>query len=150
MAKAYIAKNEKFELKSGHEKPESISVFYECNYTSQRYILTNFNILVIWSKLYSDLEDNTFQIIYKDVVLVSIIITQLQNIADYLNKFNTISKEELNKLYAAAQLNEKTELDLEIEKLKETKKELHEKMELFLEIESKAKELSELVEKLEN
>jgi len=145
---AYIIKKEKFEVKEAYIAQPS-SVFYESQYRSQRYVLSNFNIVLTWSKL-QGLNYNDFKISYKDVILVSANVTRVQNIADYLNKFNAISKEELNELYDEAILNEKSALELEIEKLKTTKKELEEKMAIFNQIGSKGKELSALVEKLED
>ena len=110
--------------------------------------MTNFNIVFTWNKEHGQ-NFNDFQIIHKDVVLVSTKIANVQNIADYLNKFNTISKEVLNKLYDEAILNEKSSLELEIETLQAIKKELEEKMAIFNQIGRKGKELSDLVEKLD-
>ncbi len=144
----YIVKNEKFEVKEAYLASLHSSIFYESHQDSQRYVLTNFNIVFTWNKERGQ-NFNDFQIIYKDVVLVSTKIANVQNIADYLNKFNTISKEVLNKLYDEAILNEKSALELEIETLKAIKKELEEKMVLFNQIGRKGKELSDLVEKLD-
>ncbi|MCL5127305.1 chaperonin family protein RbcX [Algibacter sp. L4_22] len=152
---AYIIKNEKFKFEvdkaSKHDtRLPASSVFNQGSSYFQSYILANFDILIGWYGANDDFETNTFQVIYKDVVLISIIVSQLQNVADYLNKFNSISKEELKELYEQAQLKEKTELELRIEKLRETEKELKENIALFMEVENKGKELGKLLEKLNN
>jgi hypothetical protein len=91
----FIVKNEKFEVKETDLYPPPSSVFYENRHNiSQRYVLSNFNIHLTWANEFGE-NNNTFQIIYNEVVLLSIKVNRMQNIADYLNRFNTISKEEL-------------------------------------------------------
>ncbi|ARV14824.1 hypothetical protein [Polaribacter sp. SA4-12] len=149
MERTYIVKNEKFEIEINEILPRR-SIFHIDKSSFQRYTLANFDILLTWNKASKEGVSDTFQVIYKGVVLVSIIVTQLQNIVDYLNKFNAISKEELVTLYDEAILNEKSVLEFEIESLKEKKKDLEEKVKLLNQIGVKGKELSELVEKFKD
>ena len=143
-----IVKNEKFEVKETVSSIPPSSVFYESSFGSQRYILSNYNIVFIWSNKFPQID--AFQIIYKEVVLLSSKVNRMQNIADYLNKFNSISKEELEELYNEAILNEKSALELEIKELKLQKSAIKEELERYIEIQQKRNEINELIKKLDS
>jgi len=73
----------------------------------------------------------------------------LQSVADYLNKFNNISKEELNELLEEAQNKTKSKLEQEIEELEAEKQALEDKMEIYRQIQSKKDEIKDLMQQLE-
>ena len=90
----------------------------------------------------------TLAISYKDIELVRYENPNCQLIIDYLNKFESLSRKEIEILVMKLQEDSKTQLELEIETLKEEKEKLQEKVAILKQIEKNREELKGLLTKL--
>lgn len=72
-----------------------------------------------------------------------------QLVIDYLNKFDGLSKKEVQELVKESQEKTKTQLELKIAALVEEKKKLMEQLTIFKQIEKKKEEIKQLLDKLE-
>jgi hypothetical protein len=90
----------------------------------------------------------TLSISYKDLELVRYENPNCQLIIDYLNKFESLSRKEIEELVIESQKVSKTQLESEIEVLKEEKVKLLEQISILKEIEEKKEEIKILLTKL--
>lgn len=90
----------------------------------------------------------TLAISYQDIELVRYENPNCQLIIDYLNKFESLSRKEIEILVIELQEDSKTQLELEIETLKEEKEKLQEKVAILKQIEKNREELKGLLTKL--
>ncbi len=145
-----IVKNKDFEVKpyNTDHKPDNI-IFKRDGYgrINISYKIAQTNIDAVWNT--DDLHVNTIVFQYKDHLLVEIKDPHIQSVAEYLNKFNNISKVELNKLLEDAQNETKSKLEQQIEDLKTEKEDLAEKIAIYRQIQTKKDEIKELLSKLE-
>ena len=144
-----IVKNKYFEVKpykTGH-KPDNI-IFKRDGFgrINIPYKIAQTNIDAVWNT--DDSYVNTFVFQYKDHLLVEIKDPHIQSVAEYLNKFNNISKEELKDMVVKAQQNQKTELEQQIEDLKIEKENLEDKIAIYRQVQTKKDEIKELLSKL--
>jgi hypothetical protein len=86
---------------------------------------------------------------YKDQLIDSYKTENLQQVCDFLNKYNQMSQQEIEKLYLESQTQIKSELEQEIETLQEEKQKLEEEVYLYRQIKAKREELNNLLVKLE-
>jgi tRNA U54 and U55 pseudouridine synthase Pus10 len=90
----------------------------------------------------------TLSISYRNTELVRFENPNCQLIIDYLNKFEGLSRKEIEVLVLESQEVSKTQLELEVEHLKEEKEKLLKKVAILKEIEEKKEELKLLLTKL--
>lgn len=90
----------------------------------------------------------TLSISYKDIELVRYENPNCQLIIDYLNKFESLTRKEIEELVIESQKVSKTQLELEIESLQEQKEKLLEKIATLRQIEEKKEEIRQLLIKL--
>ena len=144
-----IVKNKEFEVKPYKSTAnydnivlpgkDLLEPFANYNYS---YKLVKTDIDVVW-------KDEKITFTYKDQTLLTIKDPHIQSVAEYLNKFNNISKKELNKLLEEAQNKTKSKLEQEIEELEAEKQALEDKMEIYRQIQSKKDEIKDLMQQLE-
>ena len=117
--------------------------------SSNEYLLINNGSKVAWQDYYSSLGNDHLSVIYKKCVIFEHRnVRKVQIVIDVLTKFNQLSTSELDLLVQKSHENEKTEIEIIIEKLKKEKAELEEQMKIFKEIQSKKEEIKVLISKL--
>ena len=138
MKYSYIVKKENEFIIEEHEKDIS---YFVLNRYGGNYKLVNNSIEIIW--------DHPVLIFkFKNQIIDTYETSSSQQICDFLNKYNSMSIEDVEKLYVESQNQTKTELEQEIESLQQEKKELEEEITIYKEIRKKKKELDEWIEKL--
>ena len=151
---AYIVKTDKgFEVAEFNEKlpltyvlevPGSTAI------TNNQYIVVESDVTVSWNNYYGTSNWRILRVSYKSNLLFEKNgVRNNQVVIDILNKFKNISKEELNLLLQEAKEKEKTDLELQIEELKNEKAKLEDKIKIYKAIQTKKEELRELLEKLD-
>ena len=145
-----IIKNETFEVVEPKIQKDPfnfvIGIYY--NDIPLNYKIANTGVEVISPN--SKNKTGIIRFLFDETELINLIDPNMQNVADYFNKFNTISKEELDELVIEAQRNEETTLKQEIETLKIEKENLEEKISIYHQIQNKREEIKELISKLDN
>ncbi len=114
-----------------------------------KYFLVNTGIEVSWNNYYGTPKWRIVEVRYKNTILFSKNdIRNVQVVIDILNKYNTISKIDLEKEFHLSQEKEKTELEIEIVELKAEKATLEEQIKIYKAIQTKKEEIKALLEKL--
>ena len=115
-----------------------------------QYLLVKNKVAVSWQDYFNYTGYRVLKVHYKGIELFSAYdVCNPQVVIDILNRFNTISDEELETLYNEAQEKNKSNLELQIEELKAEKLKLQEQIKIFLEIQKKKEEIKDLMAKLE-
>ena len=143
--KFIVKKGNEFLTEEHNTKPANF-VMARYNYIQslEEYKLVDKSIDFSW-KRYSLLT-----IKHKDQVIDSYKTDNLQLVCDFLNKYNKMTEQEIEKLYLESQNQTKTELEEEIDNLKAEKQQLEEEVEIYRKIKKKQEELNELMAQLEN
>ena len=114
------------------------------------YLLINTGIKVYWEDYYNKYND-VLKVMYEDFILFEMRnITAPQIVIDVLNKYNSISKSDLEELLKESQEKQKTALEINIEELKTEKANLEEQIKIYKEIQIKKDEIKELLSKLDS
>lgn len=152
MARYIIVENDSFKAIESENIPINL-VLMEPNKTwsDNDYTLVNNGIRISWLDYYNDNRWKCLTINYKGTKLIEINgVKKIQVVIDALNRFKFISFEELEELYQKALESKKSELELEIEKLKKDQIEAKESFSEYSEILKKVKEIFVLFENLNN
>lgn len=121
----------------------------EKTWSNNDYSIVNNGVSLTWLDYYNDSRWKFLTVTYKGTKLLEInAVRKIQIVLDALNRFKNISHEELDKVYQRALKEEKSELEKEVEKLKEEKKIFLEYHKNINEVESKMDELKELLNKI--
>ena len=142
-----VKKGNEFFVEEHNVRPaNSVMVRYTGAFSQgfEKYKLVDKSIDFSWRRY------NLLTIFYKNQIIDSYETNQLQQVCDFLNKYNSMSEQEIEKLYLESQNQTKTELEEEIESLKEEKEQLEEEIEIYRQIKKKMEELNELMAQLEN
>lgn len=115
-------------------------------YQYKKYRLISNDVDFYWD--YEPGKYPTLLISFKGTELVKYENANFQIVIDYLNKFDNLSKEQIEELVIEAQEVSKTQLALEIEALMEEKEKLQEQVAILQQIEEKKEELRQLLTKL--
>lgn len=117
---------------------------------SNDYLLINTNISVSWKDYYSPRRYKVLKLSYNGTVLFEkSSITKPQLVLDVLNKYNSLTQNQLEELSFESKEKEKTALELEIEALKAEKVKLEEQIKIYKAIQTKKEEIKELLAKLD-
>ncbi|WP_291127532.1 hypothetical protein [Flavobacterium sp. UBA7682] len=115
-----------------------------------KFLLVNTGIEVSWNNYYGTSKWNIVEVTYKNTKLFEQNhVKNVQVVIDVLNKFNAISKSELELLLQESQEKEKTALEIIIEELKKEKEKLEEQIKIYKAIQTKKEEIKSLLNKLE-
>lgn len=115
------------------------------------YLLVNTNVKVSWQDYYPYAGYRVLKIHYKNFVLFSEEkVANPQVVIDILNKYNSISKEELETMLVETQERVKTSLEQSIEDLVKEKGILEAEIKIYKEIQTKKAEIKELLAKLDS
>lgn len=113
------------------------------------YLLVKTNVIISWQDYYNYAGYRVLKAHYKGRQLFyAHNISNPQVVIDALERFNSISNEELEGLYNDALDKQKTALELKIEELTKEKATLEEQMKIYKEIQTKKEEIKALLEKL--
>lgn len=116
---------------------------------NNEYLLINAGILVSWKDFYSPKRYKVLTINYNGIVLFEKGgVSNPQFVIDVLNKYNAMSKIQLETLSLETNENIKSELEISIEELKAEKAALEEQIRIFKAIQIKKEEIKALLEKL--
>ncbi len=151
MAEYIVVENGAFKVIEAEKAPLNL-VLKEPNSTwsNNDYVLVENGIQISWLDYYNDSRWKCLNVKYKGVQLQEInAIRKIQIVIDALNRFKNISEEELDRLYENALNTKKSELEIEVEKLKEEKKKLIEGAKTFTEFVKKGNELLSLMKDLD-
>lgn len=117
---------------------------------SNDYFLINTGVEVSWKGYFKEKTSKVLKAVYKgSVIFEKRGVDNIQIVIDFLNKFNNITKNELELLLQDSQEKEKAALEISIEELKEEKATLEEQMRIYKEIQKKKEEIKDLLSKLE-
>lgn len=115
----------------------------------QKYRLTSNDVDFHWGYIkFGELKCESLLISYKDTELERYMKPNCQLVVDYLNKYESFSKKDIEKLVKEGQEVSKTQLELEIESLQVEKESLLEQISILKKIEEKKAEIKVLLSKL--
>lgn len=145
-----VVKNETFEVVEikNYKDPSNFVIGKYYTGIPLNYKIANTGVEVISPN--SKNKTGVISFLFDGTKLINLIDPNMQNVADYFNKFNAISKEELDELVIEAQRNEKTTLKQEKENIKIEKENLEEKISIYHQIQNKKEEIKELMSKIDN
>ena len=145
MNKYIVRKNNEFSVEEHERLPINGVLYHPAGYNPppQKFYLTDNEVEFIWGIW-------EFKVLYKNKKLFSYITQNATQVCDFMNKYNAMSKQEIDELYKESQEQTKTELEEAIEKLKEEKELLEEQIDIYRKIKKKQEELNELLAQLEN
>ena len=149
--KCIVKKDNKFLVEESNNKPVTFIFpdFGRINFDAEeKYILPDKSIEIIWFR--PRLKEDNLLVKHKNQVLETYPTTNIQQVCDFFNKYNSLSKEEIAKLYKEIQDSTKSEMEKAIEKLKLQKKELEGNVLIYIKINQKQEELNELLSQLQN
>ena len=110
------------------------------------YLLINTDVYISWQDYFNYKGYMVLKATYKNkVIFEKQKISNIQIVIDTLNRFNNISLNELEKLLIKTQENEKSDLELSIEKLKSEKNILQKQINICKEIQNKKNEIIKLL-----
>lgn len=151
--KGIVKSKENFEFITyiNNERPSNY-ILDEPDGTTWRneYFLVNTGVSVSWQDYYNYKGYKVLKVKYKQVELLEQHnVHNAQIIIDTLNKFNNISKVDLEQLYQDSQIIEKSTIEISIEELKKEKAQLEEQIKIYKAIQIKKDEIKALIAKLE-
>lgn len=116
---------------------------------TNNFFLVKTEVTVSWNNYYGTPKWRIVEVRYKNTLLFEKNgVKNVQLVIDLLNKYNTISKSELEVLLLESQEKEKTALEINIEELKAQKANLENQIKIYKEIQTKKDEIKVLLDKL--
>ena len=146
-----IIKENGYVVKELYDLTSAVLVDGSINYAPNPERLKNYRLLFNDVDFYwgtKGFKVVTLLISYKGTELVRYENPNFQLVIDYLNKFDGLTKKEIEKLVVEAQEVSKTQLELEIIALQDEKDKLQEQILIFKQIEDKREEIKILLDKL--
>ncbi len=151
--KYIVVENSSFKVIESESEPINL-VLNEPNRTwsNNDYTIVNNGIKIYWLDDYNDRSIyKCLTVKYKDVVLLKEnAVRKIQIVADALNEFKNISAEDLEKKYHKALKDEKSELAIEVEELRDKKINAKEEAKKYTELVEKVKEVFLIIKDLDN
>lgn len=146
-----IIKDNGYVVKELYDLTSAVLVDGSINYAPNPERLKNYRLLSNDVDFYwgtQGFKEVTLLISYKGTELVRYENPNFQLVIDYLNKFDSLSKKEIEALTVESQEKEKTELEIVIQELKAEKATLEEQIKIYKAIQTKKEEIKALLEKL--
>ncbi|GAA4059657.1 hypothetical protein [Flavobacterium chungnamense] len=146
-----IIKDNGYVVKELYDLTSAVLVDGSINYAPNPERLKNYRLLSNDVDFYwgtQGFKEVTLLISYKGTELVRYENPNFQLVIDYLNKFDSLSKKEIEALIVESQEKEKNELEIAIEELKAEKSTLEEQIKIYKAIQTKKEEIKALLEKL--
>ena len=127
------------------EAPESGAI------NTNNFFLVDSGVTVSWNNYYGTPRWRIVEVRYKNTLLFEKNgVKNIQVVTDLLNKYNTISENELEVLLIKSQEEEKTALEISLEALKVAKANLEEQIKIYKAIQAKKEEIKDLLSKLDS
>ena len=152
MKKYILVENNSFKVIESENQPMNYALV-EPNktYNNNSYVLINNGVQVFWLDEYKwNGKYKCLTVIYKKAKLFEKnAVTNIQTVVDALNKYNNISEDELKRIHDKALREEKSELEVEVEKLRIEKTKAKEQTKKYSQLIAQMKRLVQNISELE-